>query len=134
MKITKVSKTVKSSTNAKRKSNITASTAADMLDAFEAKLAEFGVSAACDVKGSTGDPEMDSIMTDERAVEIYGEDWHDRYQDVGGGFGGSTDDIYSLGEIKEYWNKNNIGDPSLEVYRTFEDWWRDTRDNFMIEA
>lgn len=90
---------------------------ADMLNAFEDKLAEFGIESSTEIKGSED-------------VEIYGEDYHEKYEDVGGGFG-DTGKVYSLAEIKEYWNENRHGDPLLEVFDSFDRWWRNTRDNFM---
>lgn len=121
---------IRASRQARRRANIKASVSGqEMLDAFEAKLAELGIDSCTKVEASTGDPEMDRIMEQERAVEIYGEDWHEKYEDVGSGFY----DIVSLGELKQYWNENNIGDPVLAEYRSFDDWWRDTRSNYLAE-
>lgn len=128
-------------------------TGEDMLNAFEAKLAEFGVEASCNIEAgcesdieagcdseveATVEPVMGEDMDDQiradRAVEIFEEDYHDKYKDVGGGFSGTTDsDVYTLGEIKEYWNKANIGDPILEEFSSFDDWWRETRNNYLVE-
>ncbi len=116
----------------------------DMLEAFEAKLAEFGVEASIqagcdsdiescsDIESSWKDPEMTEIFGNERAVEIYESDYDVKYQDVGGGFD-EPGSILTLAEIKEYWNNNNMGDPSLESYNSFEDWWNDTRSNYLEE-
>lgn len=105
--------------------SIKAATSADMLEAFEDKLAEFGIESSTSVEAS--------IESDQRAVEIYGEDWNEKYEDLEGGFGGDRGDIYSLGEIKEYWNKENMSDPILSEYSDFNSWWRDTRDNYLAE-
>ncbi len=64
---------------------------------------------------------------DFRQVDIYGEDYHEKYEDIEGNYGGEPGRIYSLAEIKDYWNENNQGDPCLAAYRDFESWWRDTR-------
>lgn len=40
-------------------------------------------------------------------------------------FGDGSD--ISLAEIKEYWNNNSTGDPTLAQYSSFKDWWKDTR-------
>lgn len=98
----------------------------EMLIAFEQKLSEFGVESSTRVECSTGDSEMDQIMENERAVEIFETDYDRHYEDVDGGFG-LVGEIYSLADIKEYWNESNIGDPVLESYTSFEKWWNDTR-------
>ena len=104
---------------------VKAATSADMLEAFEDKLAEFGIESSTQVEAST--------ESEQRAVEIYGEDWNEKYEDLEGAFGGDRGDIYSLGEIKEYWNKENMSDPVLAEYSDWDSWWRDTRDNFLSE-
>lgn len=134
---------------AKKMQSIKAShSTAEMLDAFEDKLAEFGIESStkvcsdeeteydiesCDaIMSSTGDPEMDKIMSKEREVEIYDEDYRDFYTDSAGGFG--VDGVnYSLADMKNYWNQNSLGDPSLAYYNSFEDWWNDTRSNFLTK-
>lgn len=126
MKITKRSK-VQAASRAIKASKSTA----DMLEAFEDKLAEFGIESKTCVEGAS-DIDWDDRSRQDREVEVYGEDYNERYEDVGGGF--DTDGIITLAEIKDYWNKNNISDPVLRNYSRYEDWWRDTRDNFLIEA
>lgn len=105
---------------------------ADMLDAFEAKLAELNVESSTDVECATGDPEMDDIMTEERHVNIDNEDYSRLFKDVGGGFD-VDDEIISLADMKQYWNDNNMGDPVLEEYIDFDSWFKDTRSNFLEE-
>lgn len=128
----------------------------EMLAAFENKLAELGVDASenvncgCDDKEVTGEDRLDiedvescgSVgaskdvdFYDDRAVEIYGEDYHEKYEDVGGGFDiDRADSIITLAEMKEYWNDNNMGDPVLAEYPNFYSWFNDTRNNFLIEV
>jgi hypothetical protein len=122
----------------KRKVIKASKSTADMLEAFESKLAEFGIEssiqAGCDTEPEGGwrDPEMTAIFGNERAVEIYEEDYTERYEDVGGGFA-EPGSIITLADIKDYWNNNNMGDPSLEQYTSFNEWWADTRSNFLSE-
>lgn len=123
--------------------------AEDMLNAFEAKLAEFGLDASTcaekapkfgredDIEAIEGcglnasdDFDEDEISRQQREVEIYGEDANEKYEDVGGGFG-EDGEIFSLAEIKDYWNKNNVSDPVLADYPNFDRWWNDTRSNYM---
>jgi len=89
------------------------------------------------VEASTDDDDW-RARQEERAVEIDDYDYDLDYEDVGGGgFEEVSKDgspILSLGEIKEYWNKNNINDPVLENYDTFEDWWSDTSSNYLREV
>lgn len=128
----------------------------DMLNAFEAKLAEVGVGASenvncgCDDREVTGENRLDvedvescgSVGASEdvdfyndRAVEIYGEDYHEKYEDVGGGFDiDRVDSIITLADLKEYWNEYNMDDPVLAEYPNFDSWFNDTRNNFLVEA
>lgn len=125
---------VKASKDARNRKRIKAAVSTqEMLSAFEEKLAEAGIESSTEVECTTGDPEMDDIMTKERQVKIYDRDWSVKYEDVGGGFD-SDQSIMSLGEIKEYWNENNMGDPVLEEYPDFESWFKDTRSNFLKES
>lgn len=89
----------------------------EMLDAFESKLSEFGIDACTDVTGST-------------EVDVNENDYSEEYRDVGGGFG-EPNQIYSVAEMKTYWNENHSGDPVLEEYSSFEDWFKDTKENFL---
>ena len=107
----------------KRKSITAATSTEDMLDAFQERLAELSVGGSTEV----------TAATDEKAVEIKDSDYDNRYEDVEGGFG-EAGAVYSLGEIKEYWNKSHDGDPVLAEYDSYEDWWKDTRDNFLKET
>ena len=125
---------VRASTVAVKKTFKPKKTTADMLDAFEAKLDELGVDPdtveGCSVTASR---DFDDQMRTERQVEIFEEDYHDRYQDVGGGFG-DPGDFYTLADIKGFWNDANVGDPVLEMFPSFDVWWRETRNNYMVEA
>lgn len=56
-----------------------------------------------------------------KEVDVYREDYYEKYEDVGGGFG-EPGEIYSLADMKVYWNENNQGDPSLEVFDSFDSW------------
>lgn len=131
-------KVIQASKEAKQRKLIKASkSTADLLEAFEDRLADFGVEACDNVEASTNDEDW-RARQEERAVEIDDYDYELDYEDVGGGgFEEVSKDgspILSLGEIKEYWNKNNINDPVLENYDTFEDWWSDTRSNYLREV
>jgi len=99
-----------------------ATTTSDMLNAFEDKLAELEVTSSTKVQCS--DEACDVC------VEIFPEDYEEEYTDVGGGFG-EVGEIITLGEAKEYWNNNHDGDPCLEYYSSFEDWWNDTVTNYL---
>lgn len=66
-------------------------------------------------------------------VDVYGEDYHEKYVDVGGYFG-EPGEIYSVADMKAYWNTDRDSDPVLSNYSSFESWFRDTRDNFLQEA
>lgn len=66
-------------------------------------------------------------------VDVYGEDYNEKYEDVEGVFG-EPGDIYSLADIKAYWNEEREDDPVLQDFRTFDDWFRNTKDNFLTEA
>lgn len=74
----------------------------------------------------------DAIAASEE-VEINGEDYNEKYEDVGGGFG-DVGEIYSLADIKRFWNEDKDDDPILAEYSDFESWWRGTRDNFLSEV
>lgn len=105
--------------------DIKCATSLQMLDAFEARLDELnGVDASCKVEAATNYG---------RETEIYGEDYNAKYEDTGAAFGGDGTEIYTLAEIKEYWNEFNETDSVLAEYPSFEMWWQDTRDNFMSE-
>lgn len=125
---------VKASKNATKRRTVQASRSTeDMLNAFEAKLAEFGIESSTEVEACGDYPVAASEDLDGRSVEIYEEDWDEKFKDVGGGFD-ADGEILTLGEIKEYWNDNNLGDPVLAEYDDFESWFRDTRDNFLEEC
>ena len=66
-------------------------------------------------------------------VEIFGEDYNDRYEDVGGGFG-EPGKVISVADMKQYWNENRDDDPVLSEFRSFEEWFENTRDNFLVEV
>ena len=72
------------------------------------------------------------LPCDYEEVEIYAEDYNERYEDLEGAFG-ERGEIYSLADMKNYWNNNRYSDPVLEHYSSFDSWWRDTRDNFFAE-
>ena len=102
-----------------------ASSTSDMLNAFEAKLAEMSVDSCSDIKGS------EDLHSEE--VPIEEADYHDMWQDVGGGFG-DPGEFYSLADIKGYWNDQREYDPCVNIYNTFEAWWEDTKHNYMKKA
>jgi len=104
-----------------------------MIQAFENKIAELQDSDA--VESSTNvtdtgvvDTEADYITSsnDAMLVDIDPGDDEIVYVDNSGGFGEVGEEL-TLQQIKEYWNNNYDGDPSLEQYDSFESWWSDTR-------
>lgn len=124
MKITKVTKkaAVKASRQLRRKVIKASRSTADMLDAFEAKLAEFGIESDTKVNGCGAITSDTSIG---KEVEITDDDYAEQYEDLSGGFG-ADGVVYSMAEIKEYWNNNYDSDPVLIDYDSFEDWWSET--------
>ena len=127
----RIRKVIKASKDATKRS-ITASKSTDeMLQAFEAKLDEFGIQSKTCVNSDTDLDDPDS--PDDRLVEIYEKDAFDEYRDDGGGFG-EPGQVYTMKDIKEIWNSENMNDPSLRCYDYFEDWWYDTRSNYLSEV
>lgn len=106
---------------------IKAATTADMLDAFEGKLADFGIQSKTNI---SCDDNSDSF---DRSVQIDSDDYQYSYKDVEGGFG-EPGEIYSLAEIKDFWNRENMNDPVLVDYPSYELWWNDTLSNFLKEV
>lgn len=104
-------------------------TTSEMLEAFEDKLAEFGIESSTDV---TAGSDLDSIRSNQRAVEIYSGDYQTKFEDLDGCFGG-VGDIVSLAEIKEYWSENSLDDPILAAYSDFDSWFEDTFNNCLSE-
>ena len=104
-------------------------TTSEMLDAFEDKLAEFGIESSTDV---TAGSDLDSIRSNQRAVEIYGEDYQTKFEDLDGCFG-EAGDIVSLAEIKEYWHENSLYNPIPAAYSDFDSWFEDTFNNCLSE-
>ena len=104
---------------------IKAATSADMIDAFESRIAELSVRSKTDVTCSD--------ESETRKVDIYEYDYDVDYKDVGGGFG-EPGAVYSLAEIKEFWNNENTNDPILSDYPTYDSWFKDTSDNFLEEV
>lgn len=102
-------------------------TTAEMLDAFENALSGKDIQSATCVNST----EYPAFLGKE--VDVYGEDYNDRYQDVGGAFG-KPGEVYRLADIKAYWNEENQNDPSLSVFDSFDSWWRETKNNFLIEV
>ena len=137
MKITK--RKINASTKVVKAST---ASAADMLDAFEAKLAEFGVEASTTVDEDTDISEDVDISDDidacgdieastdvvAKIVDIYDYDEDDVYEDVGGGFG-EPGERYSMAEMKKLWNDEYDYDPSMKEYDSFDGWWGDTCKN-----
>lgn len=56
---------------------------------------------------------------------ILPEDYETIYLDSQYTFGDGGE--LSLAQIKEYWNGNYDGDPSLAMYDSFDSWWEDTK-------
>lgn len=101
-------------------------TTAEMLDAFENALSGKNIQSATCVNST----EYPAFLGKE--VNVYSEDYNDYYKDIGGGFG-EPGAIYRLADIKAYWNEDHDSDPSLEAFDSFDSWWADTRDNFLVE-
>ena len=130
----KITKRVKASTDNAGKP-ITAATASvdEMLEAFENRLADFGiesacgVESACDVDSACAVNSAQAIYGDERTVTIYEGDDDELYRDEDGSFcdGG----ICSLAEIKSWWNRDKDSDPVLLDYDSFDEWFSDTVEN-----
>lgn len=119
--------TRKPSIQASRRAVKAAVSTADMLDAFEHRLSELGVNSKTNVSCSSDDE------AEERSVNISGTDYQYRYEDVEGGFG-EPGKVYSLAEIKEFWNKENMNDPVLADYPSYDLWWKDTMNNFLRQV
>jgi len=83
---------------------IKAATLEDMIDAFENRINELDASA-CDKITST------------------------TWIDVDGGFG-EVGAKYTDEEIRDYWDKEQDNDPVLKEYKSFEEWWADTKQWF----
>lgn len=118
MKITK-NKIVASS-----QTPVKATTTADMLAAFEDKLAEFGVQSSTDIRCSEDETDL--------SVEIFDGDDEIFYQDIDGAFG-IPGDYYTLADIKEYWNDEYRSDYSLSEFGSFEAWWEETCGNYTMK-
>ena len=104
---------------------IKAATSEDMIDAFESRIAELSVRSKTDVTCSDD--------SDNRLVEISDDDYEIKYRDVEGGFG-EPGAVYTLAEIKEFWNNENKNDPILVDYSSYDSWFQDTSDNFLEEV
>lgn len=63
-------------------------------------------------------------------VEVRPGDEEIIYEDCGDVFGETGDEI-SLASIKQYWNENKGYDPSLHMYSSFDDWFSDTKSNYL---
>ena len=122
MNIYKNKKRIKASTKIRR-TVIKASEASvqDMLDAFEEKLAEFDVQSKTNVSCSTGTKD---VIIDDSDYDVY-------YID-NGGFG-QPGEVYSLGEIKLMWNNDCDSDPICSQYASFDEWFADTKANYLEE-
>lgn len=114
----KISKTVKASSQIKASDT----SIEEMIDAFEDRINELDANSSEKVMcGSDVD-----YTSDLKNVPIGSIDYHRFYKDVDGGFG-EAGAVYSLEEIKEYWNKEHHNDYSLAAYDSFEDWWNDAK-------
>lgn len=96
-----------------------------MMKASEGRIDELKVNSCSNINATT---EFEA-----KQVEITHDDYFITYEDVDGGLGESGE-IYSLAEIKEYWNENNSGDLVLADYPSFQSWWDDTRKFFLIRS
>lgn len=54
------------------------------------------------------------------------------YIDVHGGFGEPGEKI-TFAEIKKYWDNNFDTDPCLQEYDSFEDWFKETKQNYITD-
>ena len=55
------------------------------------------------------------------------------YTDVHGGFGEPGEKI-NFKDIKKYWDDNFDTDPCLQEYDSFEDWFKETKQNYLTDA
>lgn len=99
-----------------------------MLDAFNRKIDQ--LEGEGEVVSTISIAPQAAEVTASRAVEIYEDDDWDEYEDVGGGFG-EPGVHYTMRNVKDYWNESNESDPSLAEYDDFEQWWKDTHDNYL---
>lgn len=76
---------------------------------------------------------LESLYNGSRSqkVPIYLEDEDELYRDVDRGFGGNGNEIYSLADLKSYWNRECNNDPILMEYSNFDSWCRDTIETYM---
>lgn len=113
----KISKTVKASSQIKASDT----SIEEMLNAFEDRINEIDANSSEKVMCGS-DLDYTSAL---KNVPIRSNDYHIFYKDVDGGFG-EAGAVYSLEEIKKYWNQEHDNDQSLAEYGSFEDWWNDT--------
>ena len=92
----------------------------DLIDAFEARIAELEVGSCNDVTSSSDVTASDVVFITDSDKDIW-------YDDAEGLFGG--DGMVSLADLKVYWNSAKDGDPSLAYYDDFQSWLRDTVNN-----
>lgn len=65
-----------------------------------------------------------------KKVDVFSSDYLQLYEDRDNVLG--DDDIVSLGGAKTYWNQNYNSDPVLSEYNSFDEWWADTVDNYLV--
>ena len=111
----------------------------DMIEAFQDKLAEFEVESTTDLACKSNVQCEEDIsckqeyIKGDKSVEIRPEDNDLFFKDEGGGFG-ETNAVYSLAEIKEMWNNDYEDDPVVGAYASFDDWWKDTYNNYLVKV
>lgn len=93
----------------------------DLIDAFEARIAELEVESCNDITSSSDVTASDVVFITDSDKDIW-------YDDAEGLFGGD-DGMVSLADLKAYWNSAKDGDPSLAYYDDFQSWLRDTVNN-----
>ena len=67
----------------------------------------------------------DNLISGSEEVHIDDDDANVEYLDVDGGLG-QPGEVYTLEELKDYWNNNRYSDPILEEYESFTEWFMDT--------
>ena len=123
----------------RRKSSTTASTnplkasrsVDDMLDAFEDRIAELSVQSSTDIEaGCHADEDIEAACEEKleasEEVSISATDSEELYKDVSGALG-DNDAVYSLADLKQLWNEGKDGDPVIAEYKSFQEWFNDTK-------
>lgn len=72
------------------------------------------------------------LLNNESLNEVTGMNEGKTYIDVHGGFGEPGEKI-TFKDIKKYWDDNFDTDPCLQEYDSFEDWFKETKQNYLTD-